>query len=120
MDRHAMMCPPRQRRLLVAALASGLCFSTATLVVACPYSIRDSSFISSDGPTTFRLCFLTTSDAPDRGELDDAVDVAATTWLAASNVIVEIVDVDRSVKHQLQGAIPGRLLDPAATLRRPC
>jgi hypothetical protein len=82
--------------------------------LACPYSIRDSSFISGDGPTTFRLCLLTTSGAPERGRLDDAVQVATTTWLAASNVVVEIVDVDRSVKHELEGAIPGRLLDPAA------
>ena len=92
-----------------------MCGGVATAALACPYSIRDSSFISGDGPTTFRLCLLTNSDAADRDALVDAVEVATTTWLAASNVVVEIVDVDRDVKHELRGAIPGRLLNPAAT-----
>ncbi|MEZ6068721.1 MAG: hypothetical protein R3C10_00335 [Pirellulales bacterium] len=106
---------PGRHWLLVAALTVAASCSLFSVVWACPYSIRDSSFVSNDNPTTFRMCLLTRSDAPDRDNLVDAADTASATWLVDSNVLMEIVDVDLDVKHELQGVIPGRLLDPALT-----
>ena len=70
-----------------AGLVVVLCFATAACITrACPYSIRDATFMSVDEPAPFELYFLAPQNEESRGPLAEWVAAASETWLADTNV----------------------------------
>ena len=57
--------------ITIAAAAGGLL--CATILTACPYSIRDSAFIGRGSKVHCRLVFLSTSTTPGTDKLAEAV-----------------------------------------------
>ncbi|MEE3182172.1 MAG: hypothetical protein VX288_09715, partial [Planctomycetota bacterium] len=64
-------------RLLLPVIAAATCLLCATILTACPYSIRDSAFIGRGSRVPFRMVFLSTSTTPGNDKLGEAVKTAS-------------------------------------------
>ena len=110
-------------RLLLTMAAAASCLLCATILTACPYSIRDSAFIGRGSRVPFRLVFLSTSTTPGNDKLAEAVKNAAASWLQDSNVVARVVELDGPEKNegptQLQENYSDNSLLPAAILFSP-
>ena len=100
--------------ILTAVAAAIACLVTAH-AAACPYSIRDSAFIGRGSSTPFQLVVLTRTDAPGRAQLAKSVEVATAAWLADSNVVARLVDVDGPRAKDLPDAVRARFATPDTT-----
>jgi len=100
--------------ILTAVAAAIACLVTAH-AAACPYSIRDSAFIGRGSSTPFLLVVLTRTDAPGRAQLAKSVEVATAAWLADSNVVARLVDVDGPRAKDLPDAVRARFATPDTT-----
>ena len=110
-------------RLLLTIVTAASCIFCATILTACPYSIRDSAFIGRGSRVPFRLVFLSTSTTPGNDKLAEAVKNAAASWLQDSNVVARVVELDGPEKNEvptvLQESYSDNSLLPAAILFSP-
>ena len=110
-------------RLLLTIVTAASCIFCATILTACPYSIRDSAFIGRGSKVPFRLVFLSTSTTPGNDKLAEAVKNAAASWLQDSNVVARVVELDGPEKNEVptefQEAYSDDSLLPAAILFSP-
>ncbi len=94
-------------------------------LVACPYSIRDSAFISGTAASSYQLQILVKGDETAGGsalkdKISEWLSVGASAWLEGANVEARVLDVsDADARDALpEGfSIPGDL--PAAILVSP-
>tara|TARA_B100000929_G_scaffold264451_1_gene230862 strand:+ start:672 stop:1889 length:1218 start_codon:yes stop_codon:yes gene_type:complete len=110
-------------RLLLPVIAAATCLLCATILTACPYSIRDSAFIGRGSRVPFRLVFLSTSTIPGNDKLGEAVKTASAAWLRDSNVVARVVELDGPEKNEVGTEFQERYSDdsllPAAILVSP-
>ena len=110
-------------RLLLPVIAGATCLLCATILTACPYSIRDSAFIGRGSRVPFRLVFLSTSTIPGNDKLGEAVKTASAAWLRDSNVVARVVELDGPEKNEVGTEFQERYSDdsllPAAILVSP-
>ena len=110
-------------RLLLPMIAAATCLLCATILTACPYSIRDSAFIGRGSRVPFRLVFLSTSTTPGNDKLAEAVKTASAAWLRDSNVVARVVELDGPEKNEVGTEFQERYSDdsllPAVILVSP-
>ncbi len=110
-------------RLLLTIVTAASCIFCATILTACPYSIRDSAFIGRGSRVPFRLVFLSTSTTPGNDKLAEAVKTASAAWLRDSNVVARVVELDGPEKNEVGTEFQERYSDdsllPAAILLSP-
>lgn len=114
------MKTPRLPLRAFAAAAGILC---GNILLACPYSIRDSAFIGRGSRVPFSMVFLSNSKASGGAKLAEAVKTASAAWLQDSNVVARIVELDGPQKDEVPTRIQRRYSDlsllPAAILISP-
>ena len=110
-------------RLPLPAITAAACILCANVLVACPYSIRDSAFIGRGSRVPFRLVFLSSSGTPGNDKLGEAVKTASAAWLRDSNVVARVVELDGPEKNEVGTAFQERYRDnsllPAVILVSP-
>ena len=110
-------------RLPLPAITAAACILCANVLVACPYSIRDSAFIGRGSRVPFRLVFLSSSGTPGNDKLGEAVKTASAAWLRDSNVVARVVELDGPEKNEVGGEFQERYSDdsllPAVILVSP-
>ncbi|MFP6738646.1 MAG: hypothetical protein VCD34_07875 [Planctomycetota bacterium] len=110
-------------RLPLRAIVVAAGILCTNILVACPYSIRDSAFIGRGSRVPFRLVFLSSSNTPGNEKLGEAVKTAAAAWLRDSNVVARVVALDGPGKDEVSDEIQARYGDnallPAAVLVSP-
>ena len=110
-------------RLPLPAITAVACILCANVLVACPYSIRDSAFIGRGSSVPFRLVFLSSSGTPGNDKLGEAVKTASASWLRDSNVVARVVELDGPEKDEVPNELQARYSDnsllPTAILISP-
>ena len=110
-------------RLPLPAITAAACILCANVLVACPYSIRDSAFIGRGSRVPFRLVFLSSSGTPGNDKLGEAVKTASAAWLRDSNVVARVVELDGPEKNEVGTEFQERYSDdsllPAVILVSP-
>lgn len=110
-------------RLPLPAITAAACILCANVLVACPYSIRDSAFIGRGSRVPFRLVFLSSSGTPGNDKLGEAVKTASAAWLRDSNVVARVVELDGPEKDEVPNELQARYSDnsllPTAILISP-
>lgn len=92
-----------------------VCISTlAGVTRACPYSIRDSAFMSIDEPALYELYFLAPKDEAARGQLAEWVAAASETWLADTNVSAQVIEAQGRESERLRESLARAEVDSGA------
>lgn len=91
----------------VALLGASLASSSAR---ACPYSIRDSAFISAGTPNPYTLYFVVPDDFEQREALAEWVKTGASAWLEEANTEARLLDRVDAESHELLERLPANAL----------